>query len=216
MKIKTLSKKWDKILLDYKDYKKEPHPELFKIGKFFKKKKIKKILDLGCGNGRNLIWLTKQDFKVYGFDISKVGIKITRDWLKRKGIKADLKIGSIYKKLPYKDNFFDAVISIQVIHHQKLKEIRKAIKEIERVLKPKGLIFLTVRKAPRKREQKLLFKEIEPRTYTLLEGKEKGIIHYFFNKELLRKEFKNFKIYNIWTHLINSLEFYALLGQLKK
>ncbi|MEW6558107.1 MAG: class I SAM-dependent methyltransferase [Elusimicrobiota bacterium] len=191
-----------------------------KVLTLFKKHNIKKILDLGCGSGRHVIYFTKRGFDVYGIDISKEGLNITKSWLKKEKLKANLKIGSVYEKLPYQNNFFDAIISVQVIHHARIKTIRKAIREIERILKPNGLIFITVRKRMSKREllklsqEKLIWKlkQIEPRTFLPLTGKEKGLLHYYFNKGLLRKEFKNFKIYDVW---IDSTGHYCLLGELK-
>ena len=179
-----------------------------KILSLFKKHNIKKILDLGCGSGRHTVYFAKRGFDVFGIDISKEGVNITRSWLKKENLQADLKIGSIYNKLPYPDNFFDAVISTNVIHHNKIQNIRKTIKEIERILKPKGLIFITVRKRKFRRfypkltiiekygKQKTRYKVIEYRTYAPIEGGEKGLLHYLFNKKLLKKEFKNFNIHN--------------------
>ncbi len=197
-----------------------------KILTLFKKHDVKKILDLGCGSGRHVIYFAKRGFDVYGIDIAKEGIKIAKDWLEKKKLQASFKIGSIYKKLPYQDNFFDAVISTNVIHHAKIKDIKKAIREIERVLKPKGLIFITVRKRKFRKfypkltiiekygKQKTKYMVIEARTYVPTEGGEKGLIHYLFNKKLLRKEFKNFKIHDIWVD--SDRRHYCLLGELKK
>jgi len=53
-----------------------------------------------------------------------------------------LAVGSMYGKLPYKDNSFDGVICIRELHHSTINHIRMAIKEIERVLKPKGIISI--------------------------------------------------------------------------
>ena len=205
-------KQWDKIFKKHGKVFLKPQEDTPKIVKLFKKQKIKKILDLGCGSGRHTVYLATHRFEVYGIDNSHEGIKITRDWLKKKGLKANLKVDSIYKKLPYKNNFFDAVISIQVIHHARIKIIRKAIREIERVLKPNGLIFITVAASVPKKVKRWKHKIIAPRTIIPVEGREEGLIHYFFNKELLRKEFKNFKIYEIW---IDSGDHYCLLGELK-
>jgi len=199
-------KQWDKIFKEHGRYFTRIHEALPKIVKLFKKRNVRRVLDLGCGSGRHIVYLTKHGFSVYGIDGAKEGIKIAKDWLKGKGLKATLKVGSIYKKLPYRENLFDAIICVAVMYHARIRSIKKLIKEIERVLKPKGLIFLT---APKK---KLKFKEIEPRTYLMLEGDEKGLVHYIYNKKLLRKDFKKFKIYKIWT---DSWGYWTLLGELK-
>lgn len=133
------------------------------------------------------------------------------------GQKANFKAGNIYGKLPYKDNFFDAVISTQTLHHGRIGDIRKLIKEISRILKPKGLFFATVTRKRAKKEipKEMLWriKMIAPRTFFSLDGDEKGLIHYWFNKEILRKEFKNFKIFGIWIE--STKKYYVLLGELK-
>lgn len=202
---------WDKIFKKPDKIYSEVQKELPKIVKLFKKRNVKKVLDLGCGWGRNLIFLAKHGFKTYGIDFSKEGIKIAKKWLRKKNLRANLKIGSIFKKLPYKDNFFDAIISISALQHSRIKNIRYAIKEIERILKPNGLIFINF---PRRKFQRseIKYKIIEPRTYILLEGDKKGVVHYFFNKKILREEFKNFKICDIW---IDSWGYNALLAEKK-
>jgi len=184
---------------------------------------------LGCGSGRHLIYLAKKSFNVYGIDISKSGIEIAKNWLKKEKLKANLKIGNIYKKLPYKDNFFEAIICTNVLHHNKIKKIRRLIKEIERILVAPALIYIIVRKDPgiknweknkivihryevRGRINEVKYKIIGPRVYSPIEGGEKGLIHFCFNKKLIRKEFKNFKIFDLWDRKGH----YCFLGQLKK
>jgi len=220
-----MSKQWDRIFKKYGKVFTEIQEDIPKIVKIFKKHKAKKVLDLGSGTGRHIIYLAENGFKVYGIDISEEGIKITKNWLKENNLKADLKVGSIYKKLPYKDNFFDAIISTNTLHHGCIETIRKAIREIERVLKSDGLIFMTVRRRKFRKfypkftiiekygKQKTNYKVIEPRTYVPIDGGEKGLIHYLFNKELIRKEFENFKIHNIWVD--SNRRYYCFLGELK-
>jgi ubiquinone/menaquinone biosynthesis C-methylase UbiE len=211
-------KAWDKV------YEKEGkifiniQRDMPKIVKLFKKNGVKRVLDLGCGTGRHLIFLAGKKFDVYGFDISEHGIKIAKKWLKRQGLKANFKVGNIYKKLPYKNNYFDAIISTQTLHHGKIIEIRKLLKEMKRILKPNGLIFITVRKhvsikhIPKNRHYGI--KYIAPRTYIILGGPEKDLPHFKFNKNILRKEFNNFRILDLW---IEKPGFhYCLLGRLRK
>jgi len=205
-----------KIFLDAQE-------DMQRIVKLFKERGVKRILDLGCGSGGHAVFLAKAGFGVFGIDIAKNGIEITKKWLKEEGKKAaDLRIGDIYKKLPYASNFFDALISTQTLHHNKIENIRKLIKEIERILKPHGLLFVTVAKHMTNKQIKESFKpgeklwkmkKIANRTIMPLEGDEKGLIHYFFDEKLLRKEFKNFKIHGIWTE--SSSKHLCLLAELK-
>ncbi len=218
-------KQWDEIFKNNGKVFTKTHEDLPRVAKIFKEQKVKTVLDLGSGSGRHLIYLAKRGFASYGFDISEEGIEITKEWLKAEGLMADLKVGSFYNCLPYSDNFFDAVISTSAIHHAKITEIRKAISEIERVLRPKGLIFLIVRKrrfrnwsknkiVEKYGKQKVNYKVIANRTYVPIEGGEKDLPHYLFNRALLRKEFKNFKIIDIWVD--KDKRHYCLLGELKK
>jgi len=139
-------KQWNKIFEEKGRVFMKPKKEIIEAAEIFKKRGVKRILDLGCGTGRHVVYLAKNGFDVYGYDIAEERIRQTKEWLKEEGLKANFKIGSIYERLPYKDDFFDAVISTHTIHHGKIENIKKAIKEIERVLKPGGIIFINLRK----------------------------------------------------------------------
>jgi len=206
---------WETIFKKKGKYYSKANDEVLKLIPFLRKEKVKKIFDLGCGTGRHVILLAKKGFDTYGIDISPTGLKLTRKFLKDSGLSAKLEIGDIYKRLPYKNNFFDAVISTQVIHHGTVKQIRSAIAEIERVLKPDGLAFVTVTAGFK--YKKLLtrgkdFKVIAPRTYVPLVGYEVGTLHYIYNFALLRKDFKNFKILKLYRDKHNHL---CILGKKK-
>ena len=204
------TKTWDEAYKKIGKVREEIQENIPEIVKLFKKHNIKKVLDLGCGSGRHSVFLAKNGFDVYGVDISKSGIRIAKKWLKKENLKAKLKFGNIYKKLPYKNNFFDAIVSTQTLHHAKIEDIRNLIGEMERTPKPSGLIFVTVLK-PFPRKQITL---IAPRTYINMGRYDKGMPHYKFNKNILRKEFKNFKILDLWVEQLD--RHYCLLGQLKK
>lgn len=200
---------WNETFKDKGKVFTKPQEDIPNIVKVFKKYNVKRVLDLGCGSGRHLVFLAGQSFDVYGIDMAKSGIKISKKWLDKEGLKANLKIRDIYKKLPYEDNFFDAIVSTQTLHHERIEKIRKLIKEMERILKINGLIFITVldlKCVPNKNK-----KQIAPRTFILLNGNDVGVPHYSFNKNILRKEFKSFKILDVWSE--SSGRHYCLLGQ---
>lgn len=220
-------KQWNEVFKNQGRFFLKINKELPKAVKIFRKNNVKKILDLGCGSGRHVLYLAERGFDMSGADIAEAGIKIAKQWLKENGLKADLKIGNIYKKLPYRDNTFDAVVSTNAIHHAKIEDIRKAIKEIERILKPGGMIFINCRRRPFYKawqkngvseisweKQRTPFKVIAPRTYMPIAGMEKGLPHYLFNKRLIQKEFKNFK--NLLVRTESNKRHYCFIGKLNK
>ncbi len=215
-------KQWNKIYKKNKTYG-ASLDYLPRFIKLLKKQNTEKILDLGCGGGKHVVYFAKHGFNVYGIDISIEAIKTAKKELKKNKVKAILKISSISQKLPYKNNFFNAVVSLRVMNHGKIEQIRKTIKEIERVLRPKGLIFVIVQRIITKKqtEERLInsikVKMIDSHTYFPLQGREKGIIHYIFNKKSLLKEFKNFKIQKIWVNYGKEKweRYYYLLAELK-
>jgi ubiquinone/menaquinone biosynthesis C-methylase UbiE len=101
------------------------------------------ILDAGCGNGKNMME-TKHNF--IGLDTCSEFLDIiqTKIQSKHQTNIQDLIHGSI-EKLPFESNTFDALISIAVIHHLQTKQQRfEALKELIRVVKPKGSLLITV------------------------------------------------------------------------
>lgn len=97
------------------------------------------ILDIGCGNGKNIEYLVKTEYlDVHGCDFSEEFIKICQNK------KLDVIYGNILS-LPYSDKCADNVICIAVIHHLASEEHRiQAIKELIRITKIGGKILITV------------------------------------------------------------------------
>ncbi len=98
-----------------------------------------KVLELGCGDGKTLAALVNADsnFKVTGIDISPTAVQLAKEKI---GSKAKLIVGNVCD-LPFKANYFDAVIAIHVFDHLTNNKRKKAVKEAKRVLKKKGLFL---------------------------------------------------------------------------
>ena len=96
------------------------------------------VLDVGCGKGFMLYDLYKliPGINIKGIDISNYAIENSI-----KEIKDNLIVGNA-KNLPFKDNSFDLVISINTIHNLDLHECAKAVQEIERVSKKNSYIVV--------------------------------------------------------------------------
>ncbi len=186
---------WDKIYkrgIQSKWGQEKLQEDMPKLLKIFKKTKVEKILDLGCGSGRHVVFFAKNGFEVWGIDYSKIGIRRTKEKLKAIKANAHLRVGDVFRKLPYPNNFFDVIICVQVINHNKLHVIRKAFKEMERTLKSGGFLYISgLRKWWMKNKED--YKKIGKRTYMPIAHEEVGVIHYTFTKIVLQKLLKNYK-----------------------
>lgn len=104
-----------------------------------------KILDAGCGEGRNLDYFMKAGgFEVYGIDVNKDMVEYIR--LRAKKLDPHINYDHFRQesaeKISFADNFFDLVISNAVLHFAKNEAQWQAmILEMWRVLKPKGIFF---------------------------------------------------------------------------
>jgi cyclopropane fatty-acyl-phospholipid synthase-like methyltransferase len=147
------------------------------------------LLDVGCGTGRHVVSFAQHGFSVSGLDSSPEGIRLTEQAVQEAGLSATLHLQDVYQRLPYADAFFDAVIAVQVIHHARLAKIQHLIQEMHRVLKPGGVIFVSVAKL---RDQATRFEQIEPGTFLPLDGHEAGLPHHFFTPDELCDAFGQF------------------------
>jgi len=161
------------------------------------RRRVGKILDTGCGNGRHVLFFAEQGFDVYGLDISKEAVEIARGWLNSRSLKAHLEIGSI-TRLPFEDNFFDVVVSCEVLDHVKFAEAKEAMQEIRRVSTQGAYFYVTLRST---RDSECgRGQEVEKNTFVLQEGYEKGFMQHFFELEEIKELLEGFKIFDIECH----------------
>ncbi len=167
------------------------HHEMPGIAKRFKTHGVLRVLDHGCGSGRHTVYLAKQGFDVFGLDIAPSGLSATIQKLAAEGLTGHTSLSDI-RQLPYEDEFFDAIVSVRVIHHDRITVIRKTVEEMYRVLKPKGLAWVTV-PVPEGHGSKY-GNEIEPDTWVPSSGCEKGLPHHLFTEDELEELFQHFVI----------------------
>jgi ubiquinone/menaquinone biosynthesis C-methylase UbiE len=185
---------WNEILKDSRFRMEKPINSVVELSVTFNERGVRRILDLGCGAGRHLVYLAKRDFEMYGIDVSEAGLRQTQKRLRENRIRAELKRSDM-TAIDYPDSFFDAVLSVWVIHHSMLSEMRKAISEICRILKKNGLVFLTFQS---KRSSKYkIGKRLEKDTYAPEDGVEKGVPHHFSDLKEIETLMGNFRIISI-------------------
>lgn len=100
------------------------------------------VLDLGCGNGRNLLYLAER-FGVggAGYDISEEGIKQAKASSAHLGAKVRFEVRSISDALPLPDESVDLVLDLMASHFLKEGEREAYRAEVVRVLKPDGFLL---------------------------------------------------------------------------
>jgi len=145
--------------------------------------KGKTILDAGCGYGRLMKKFSKHTEKVVGIDISGEMLKEAKKYL---GDNSRLHKGSI-TNLPFKDRLFDIVICDRVLMHLTELDMKTALLEFKKVLKPNGVILFSV---PHRLSWLYSMRSLIFSVYTILlraSGRLKIIHPRGFNEVKLRK-----------------------------
>jgi SAM-dependent methyltransferase len=105
----------------------------------------KRILDAGCGNGRNLIYFLRSGYEVYAVDrsepavleVRKLAAKLAPGWSDEQA-----RIESV-EKMSFANDSFDVVISNAVLHFAENEaSFQQMVHELWRVLRPGGLLFV--------------------------------------------------------------------------
>ena len=111
---------------------------LRKVGKQLES--FENVLDFACGCGRTIIWFDNKKPNFYGTDIDSEAVQWCRDNLKF----AKFGVNNALPPLEYEDNKFDLVYAMSVFTHLDEGRQFQWLSELGRVLRPKGILILTV------------------------------------------------------------------------
>ena len=165
---------WDNIADPWKKFRAKPIQEAID----FLKTKKGKIIDLGCGSGRN--FFKNSNLKIYGVDFSQKMLDHSKKHAEKEKIDVEL-IKSPVNNLPFKDNFFDSAIFIATLHCLETKEKRKkSLEELYRVLKPGKEVLITVWDKDQKK-----FKNKPKENYIVWQNKGKRYYYLYEKQELI-------------------------------
>lgn len=106
------------------------------------KSNVYRVLDVGCGTGGAVIDLAKllPDAEVVGVDVVEQQIAITKERIKKYGVRAAQALAYDGQTLPFPDASFDAVYSSDVLGH--VSDVSEWLSELSRVLKPGGSLAM--------------------------------------------------------------------------
>lgn len=148
-----------------------------------------RILDAGCGEGRNLQWFIKNNFDVWGCDQNPSAIKMLQYVARSLNPQFDKNrflITSV-EELPFPNNMFDAVICNAVLHFaENEKQFKTMWSQLYRALKPGGILFIRMTSS---------FGMEEEECTETAEGKfllPDGSLRFLLNKEILSQLMNEF------------------------
>ena len=127
-----------------------PNENIVRLAGVFFQDAKGKCLDYGYGFGENLLHLAGKGYEMYGLDVdetlvSRINKKISDRRIILDSVPRLTTIGDADEQLPYKDNFFDCVLSNQVVYlladEQKIQFL---LSEFRRVCRPGGRVLVTL------------------------------------------------------------------------
>jgi SAM-dependent methyltransferase len=139
---------WDETYKQKEFFGSEPSELGLRALQVFKERGVKKILELGCGQGRDTWLLLSNDLEVTALDYSETGVCYMRDKSKEMGLNRRFLVHAqdVRKGIPLPDGSFDAIYSHMFFTMEMTEaEIAAIMKECLRVLRPGGLNMYSVR-----------------------------------------------------------------------
>ena len=142
--------------------------------------KQKKLLDLGCGQGRDSVYFSSLSYDVTALDYSSQALLS----LSQQTILSDIRDINQY----FKSNSLDVIYSNEVLHFLTKEDAMKLINRILIILKPCGFFIFTCKNNDDKHFGK--GEQVANATFIF-----KGVIRHFFSEESLKESLNTFKIH---------------------
>ena len=195
--IKSKAWNWEIVEKDNRFWN-TPAKEVYFLAQNWKDKGYNEFLDVGCGFGRNSIFMAKQNFNVSTFDLSEYSVETTKQKAKEQNVVLKNICVADMLNMPYQDNSFDCLLAMNVISHTDKIGFNKILSEIKRVLKPNGEAYFTVGSKESFWFNNPVCIPVDDCTKIRVEdGPENGIPHFYINDDDCKTLFNDFKIIEI-------------------
>ena len=142
-----MSEIWNKVYSsDTSFFGGDPSNFAFACYEEFKKNNVKKILELGCGQGRDTVFFASNGIDVSAIDSSQVAIDALSKTTREKNLSISPLIHNPCEGIPFNNSHFDAVYSHMFFNMRfTVDQVKYLFTEVNRVLKNEGLNLFSVR-----------------------------------------------------------------------
>lgn len=184
---------WDKLWQDKERFLLwgQPDREVSALLPMLRKEKIHRVLDLGCGLGRHVIFMSKEGFDIHAVDSSKTAVAYCQEWLNKEGLTAHVSAVDM-DNLDYPDDYFDFVLSWNVIYHTTREHMIYILSEISRILRKDGLLYLTLNSLKNEYYGKGI--EVENNTFDNPNKEDGQHLHHYSDENDVKDLLKNWLI----------------------
>lgn len=188
---------WDRSYENKDNFVFYPHEEVIRFVSKFIRKRVGlaeycdvardsaqgRVLDLGCGIGRHVVYCHDMGLEAYGVDLSDAAVQVARELAGQHGLpdpEQRIRQGDI-RRLPWSDGHFRYVVSHGVLDSMPYEIARAACIELARVMPVGGLVYCDLISGDDSRHAREFRGEEVVTT-----AHEQGTIQLYFNLEMIR------------------------------
>ena len=112
------------------------------VQKLLEHRKTGLVLDVGMGEGRDVLFLAEKGFQVTGVDLSEIAVNKCLKLAEEKGLSVEAFVGDFLDFYP--NNRFDIIISNSTLHLMEKDSVRRAIVRMKKMTRKNGLNIIAV------------------------------------------------------------------------
>jgi SAM-dependent methyltransferase len=189
---------WGELFTDPEMQGLEPNPALLALIPVMQAAGCRRVLDAGCGVGRHLRPLLQAGFQVWGTDCDAQVLHLLKERLGGLTIPdaGPYLIHADLNRLPFAPGAFDLAVSVNVINHGDTATFREYCRELDRVLKTGGHLFIYT--SPREAGEMVRLprtRELEHGTLVDIATPDGALVHHFPTPEELRQQFPGYQVH---------------------